>query len=68
MKRELKFTPKEMKVMKLLVKGDTNKEIASKLNNSVSTINQNFQTLRWKTKSKNKFQLCYFIGINGVLS
>lgn len=67
MSRELKFTPKEKKVLKMIIQGKTYQEIADKFGNTRSRIYDIKATLLRKTGFDHINQLCYFAGTNKIV-
>ncbi|HET6227223.1 MAG TPA: response regulator transcription factor [Bacteroidia bacterium] len=64
---DFKISDREMDVLKLVVKGMTNNEIALKLFTSVRTIETRRKKLLEKTKTKNTAMLIHFATANGIL-
>ena len=64
---DLKLSEKELEVLKLIVKGHTNSDIAQKLNASVRTIETRRKKLLNKTKASNTAMLIHFATINGLV-
>lgn len=65
--RKIRFTPKEKKVLRMIVEGSTCKEMAAAFNNSLGRIYDIRATMLRKTGHKNMLQLCYYVGINKIV-
>lgn len=64
---ELKISDRELEILKLIVKGYTNSEIANKLFASVRTIETRRKKLLDKTKTSNMAMLAHFATLNGLV-
>lgn len=64
---EIKFTKRELDVLKLILNEITTREIAEKLNISVSTVEEHRRNLLLKTNSKNVVGLVKYCIVNQVL-
>ncbi len=64
---DLKLSERELEVLKLIVQGYTNSEIAEKLFASVRTIETRRKKLLHKTKASNTAMLIHFATINGLV-
>jgi DNA-binding NarL/FixJ family response regulator len=64
---DLKLSERELEVLKLIVKGYTNSEIAQKLFASVRTIETRRKKLLSKTKTSNTAMLIHFATVNGLV-
>lgn len=67
MSRELKFTVKEKKILKMVVEGKTCQEMVDRFGNSLGRIHDIRATMLRKTGFKNMSQLSYFAGINKIV-
>jgi DNA-binding NarL/FixJ family response regulator len=63
----LKLSERELEVLKLIVQGYTNSEIAQKLFASVRTIETRRKKLLNKTKASNTAKLIHFATVNGLV-
>ena len=63
----LKLSEKELEVLKLIVKGLTNQEIAQQLTTSVRTIETRRKKLLSKTKTLNTAMLIHFATLNSLV-
>jgi DNA-binding NarL/FixJ family response regulator len=64
---DLKLSERELEVLKLIVQGYTNSEIAEKLFASVRTIETRRKKLLHKTKASNTAMLIHFATVNGLV-
>jgi DNA-binding NarL/FixJ family response regulator len=64
---DLKLSERELEVLKLIVKGYTNSEIARQLFASVRTIETRRKKLLNKTKASNTAMLIHFATVNGLI-
>lgn len=58
----IKLTDREKEIAKCIIKGDSNKEIAQKLNLSTHTIKFIVSTLIQKMKAENRTHIAFLIG------
>ena len=64
---KVKITPKEFEVVKLLIKGLSNYEIAHTMNISTHVVKEHITSLFIKFDVKNRTELAYILGKNNII-
>lgn len=67
-KDQVKLTPREIQVVRLIANGDTNSQIANKLSISVHTVTAYVKNIYLKTMTKDRVTLSFYAFQNGYLS
>ncbi len=61
------FSKREMEIARIIISGDTNIEIASKLKISTNTVNNHIENMKEKVNCRSKAELVAYLLKNGIV-
>ncbi len=65
---KIKFTKRELAILKLMAEGLTNREIAKNLYFSYNTIKADIANIFFKSKARNRVHAVYILTLNGYIN